>query len=384
MEFLRKIKNKFFTKLDRYIISEFWLPLSSGLGIITGVWLGIDKFKEIFRILVKSGSSVDKGIVIIGLEIPEILSLTIPISLLLAAFLTFQKLSGQSELIALRAAGISFLRILRPVALLGLLTTALVFFMSEYVVPVSSPLAKKLYVYALYKNPVPTKSLQGFSYFEKDSKNRIKRIFYVRSMKEQTLKNVIIVDVEKKGLAQIFTASEAEWSPAKGGWTLKKGNSHYIKPDSEEGGPSVNLVSDFDSLFMPSGLNPMRILKKASSFRELNYLQLREFINEHKEGNVETPRLNDALASFHNKFAYPFSCVLLALIGATLGVVGRRKTVNWGYILLGFVVLVYFMSHTLFMSFAETGVMNAFVSVWIPNLILGLIATATVWYRYEN
>ena len=71
--------------------SVFPAALASDSHCITGVWLGIDKFKEVFKLLAKSGAPFSTGLVILGLEIPQILAITIPISILLATFLTFQK-----------------------------------------------------------------------------------------------------------------------------------------------------------------------------------------------------------------------------------------------------------------------------------------------------
>lgn len=371
------------SKLDRYIISEFWLPLASGVGVITGVWLGIDKFKEVFRLLAKSGASLDKGIVIIGLQIPEILSMTTPIGVLLASFLVFQKLSGQSEILAMRAAGASFVRILKPVVILGALMAILTFIMSEFVVPMASPLARQMYVLALYKDPMPMKSTRDFSYFEKDGRKRIKRIFYVRSFKEETLRDVIVLDFSKKGLSQIYTASKGEWSPKQGGWLLERGNSHFIQQRDKEGNKSVDLVSTFDTTFIPSGINPRKILDKITKFRDMNFLALKEFIDLHGNGSIETSKISEAWTKFHNKFAYPISCILLALMGACLGIIGRRRTINWGYIFLGLIVFVFYMSQTVFLSFGESGKIDPFITVWIPNLIIGALTAFAVWYRTE-
>jgi lipopolysaccharide export system permease protein len=129
-------------RLDKYIFSETWLPFVSGAGIITGVWLGIDKFKEVFKLLAKSGASFMTGFVILGLEIPQILAVTIPISILLATFLSFQKLSAQSEIIAMRSSGISMVRLIKPVVILGLLGAIVSFSISEFVVPFTNPFAK--------------------------------------------------------------------------------------------------------------------------------------------------------------------------------------------------------------------------------------------------
>ncbi len=385
-------------KLDRYILSEFWLPLVSGAGIITGVWLGIDKFKDVFKLLARSGASFSTGLVVLGLEIPQILAVTMPIAMLLAAFLAFQKLSGQSELLAMRAAGASFTRIMKPVFILGLLGIAFTFIVSEFVVPFTTPFAQKIYTLALYKDPIATNGIDGFSYFEKDSKGAIRRIFYVRKFKNDLLRDVVILDFSKKNLSMIHTAKKGQWDPVKGGWVLQKGSSSYIKSstteedlieaeaDNYEGWEdtsteSMHLVTNFEKTLIPSSLNPHEILKKLTKLNELNFIGLYNFIKLHENDRLYTSDLNSVKAQFYNKFAYPVACLILALIGACLGIVGRRRVINWGYIALGLVVFVFYMSQTIFDSYADSGKIEPAIAVWIPNLILGAIAASVYFYR---
>ena len=366
-------------KLDRYILSEFWLPLVSGAGIITGVWLGIDKFKDVFKLLARSGASFDKGLVILGLEIPQILAVTLPISILLATFLTFQKLSGQSEIIAMRAAGVSYRRLMRPVVILGLLGAITSFLLSEVIVPISTPFAKQIYMLSLYKNPMPSDS-RSFSYFEKDSKGKIRRIFYVEKLNHDKLNGIVILDFSQHGLSQIYTARSGAWLSNQGGWELVSGSSRVIKNGTKRDASSLDLVSNFDSTFIPSGINPSLILKDAGSINDYNFIGLWNFINRHGK-NIETSDLNPAKTKFHTKFAYPASCVLLALIGASLGISGRRKVINIGYIAIGLVVFVFYMTQTIFDSFGDSGRMLPMLAAWMPNVILGLMAMLSVGYR---
>lgn len=375
-----------FRKLDKYILTEFWLPLVSGAGIITGVWLGIDKFKDVFRLLARSGASLSTGIVVLGLEIPQILAITMPIGILLAAFLTFQKLSAQSEVLAMRAAGASFTRVMRPVFMLGIIGIIFTFLVSEFVVPFTSPFAQKIYTLALYKDPIPTDLVEGFSYFEKDSKGTIRRIFYVRKFKDDLLRDVVILDFSKKDLSMIHTAKKGHWDPLKGGWVLEKGSSSYIKASSQannedDSSQSMHLVTNFEHTLIPSSLNPNEILKKLTKLTELNFMGLYEFIKLHEHDKIYTSNLNSVKAQFYNKFAYPVSCLILAVIGACLGIVGRRRAVNWGYIALGLIVFVFYMSQTIFDSYADSGKIEPAIAVWIPNIILGLIATYAYFYR---
>ncbi len=383
-------------KLDKYILTEFWLPLVSGAGIITGVWLGIDKFKDVFKLLARSGASLGTGIVVLGLEIPQILAITTPIGILLAAFLTFQKLSAQSEVLAMRAAGASYTRIMRPVFILGILGIMFTFFVSEFIVPFTTPFAEKIYTLALYKDPISTDSVNGFSYFEKDSQGTIRRIFYVRKFKEDLLRDVVILDFSKKNLSMIHTAKKGHWDPLKGGWVLEKGSSSYIKASSDDSdmenddgeannaepsSASMHLVTNFEHTLIPSSLNPNEILKKLTKLNELNFVGLYHFIKLHESDGIYTDKLNSVKAQFYNKFAYPVSCLILAVIGACLGIVGRRRVVNWGYIALGLIVFVFYMSQTIFDSYADSGRIEPSIAVWIPNLILAGIAASIYFYR---
>jgi len=374
-------------RLDKYIISETWLPFVSGAGIITGVWLGIDKFKEVFKLLAKSGASFMTGFVILGLEIPQILAITIPISILLATFLSFQKLSAQSEIIAMRSAGLSMVRLIKPVVILGLLGSLVSFFISEFVVPFTNPFAQKVYMLALYEDPINTKSPNGFSYFEKNSNGDVKRIFYVKKIKDEILRDIVILDFSNPGSTMIHSAKQGRWQPEQGGWVLSSGTSSYLKTDETQSegttqpGKTTHLVSEFDRTLIPSSLNPNEILAKISNVRDMNFYSLYKFIMLHENQGIYSDKLNELKTKYYNKYSYPLSCVLLAVIGAVLGIVGRRRVVNWGYIAIGLIVFVFYMSQTMFESLGYSGRVVPELAVWMPNFILAFFAFVFFMYR---
>ncbi|NQY79913.1 MAG: YjgP/YjgQ family permease [Candidatus Caenarcaniphilales bacterium] len=370
--------------LDKHIFSEFWLPFVGGASIITGVWLGIDKLKVIFKLLAISGASVSKGIVILGLEVPHMLALTLPISVLFACFLAFQKLSTESEIIALRATGISFKRIMLPVVYLGILTASLAFSINEFVVPQTSPLAKLVYSLAIYQNPVPENSEKSYNYIEKNAYGAIKRIFHVAKIKDKVLYDLLIIEFGKKKLFQVYTAKEASWNAKRGGWQLFDGKSSSIKKALKPGAKSKHFVSDFQSTFIPSSIDPQKILDNVSQLKELSFYDLKKYIDENKSEFESKKELNSALTSFHNKFAYPLSCIFLAIIGACLGITQRRSIINWGYIGMGAVVFLFYISQTIFDSMGESGAIAPALAMWIPNLIFAGISYWTFMFRAEN
>jgi lipopolysaccharide export system permease protein len=279
---------------------------------------------------------------------------------------------------------------MRPVVYLGILGMLFSFILSEFVVPLTNPFAQKVYMLAMYKNPVEQNTTKGFSYYERNSKGEIQRIFFVRKIRDNQLRNVVILDFSDKDLSMIHTARDGFWDSKKGGWVLTNGSSSYIKSKQknkkiEDGEPefsnAMHLVTNFRETLIPSSMNPQEIMKEISNVRDMNFLKLRDFILKHEEGRIYTDKLNEYRTKYFNKYSYPISCILLAVIGACLGISGRRRVVNWGYILLGLVVFVFYMSQTVFDSFGQSGRIEPMISVWITNLILAIIAAMTYFYR---
>src|ERR1700687_621696 len=120
--------------LDRYIANEFWQPLLFGIGIVTGVWFGADQLRTIFNLIMKAGVPINMAFMILGLHLPEIIVMTIPIGVLLGTLLVFNRLSGDSEIIALRTSGISFYRIMAAPLIFGVLTSLVSFAINEFIV----------------------------------------------------------------------------------------------------------------------------------------------------------------------------------------------------------------------------------------------------------
>ena len=67
--------------------------------------------------------------------LPETLTLTIPIALLVSALLVFSRLSADSEIAAMRACGVNLLSVIRWPVLIGLICTLFGFYINNEVVP---------------------------------------------------------------------------------------------------------------------------------------------------------------------------------------------------------------------------------------------------------
>ena len=356
--------------LDKYVIGEFWMPFISGSAIITGIWLSADQLRHVFKLITTSEAPISLATTILGLHMPEIIVITIPIGVLWASFLVFSRLNNDSEIIAMRTSGINLGKILRPVVLFGLLISLVSFGLNELVVPIANPLARKLEIYSVYKNFFP-ESKKNFTYLEKSSSKQLRRIFYANyyNAEKDLLKNIVILDFTRKGLCQIHTAKHARWLPRKGGWELYKGTSHIISNDA-----TLSRVSGFDVFFIPSSSNPAKLIKEISKPGEMNFARLHKFLELQKKSTIHTDDYNEARVTFHNKFARPLACLLIALIGAPLGILPRRSSSGWNYIILSFIIFQFYMSQSVCLSLAEADRIAPFIAAWLPNIVLFLIS----------
>lgn len=370
---IKFLKENIFVKtsiLDRYVINEFWTPLISGCGITTGIWLSADQLRHVFKLITTSDAPISLALTILGLHMPEILVITIPIGVLWASFLVFARLNNDSEIIAMRTSGISLLKILRPVILFGIMTSITTFTINELIVPYSSPLARKLEIYSVYKTPFPN-SQKNFTYLEKSSSKRLRRIFYAAfyNADKELLKNIVILDFTRAGLTQIYTAKQARWRPEKGGWELYKGTNHFISNDE-----ALSRVLSFDIFFIPSSSTPAKLIREIGKPKEMNFIRLARFLDLQKDSTINTDDYNEARVTFHTKFAQPLACLLIALIGAPLGILPRRSSSSWNYIFLAIIIFQFYMLQSVCNSLAEANKLAPLFAAWFPNIVLLLLA----------
>ncbi len=358
---------------------------------MTGVWLGADQVREAFKLLANSNVDLAIAFSIILLNIPKILLVTIPVGVLWAAFLVFNRLSTDSELVAMRAGGISLFRIAVPALLFGLLMTGVCYFIGEVVVPWSEPTAQELEFAAAYDIPF-RKDIEDFTYFERSGGKRLgqgslKRIFHVKAFKtaENELDRVTIVDFSRDSVEQIHVARRASWNPVNFAWELHDGVTYVFSADDPS---SQSNTATFKTLQIPAGKGTFDLASKLAQIKALSLVGLWELMKDHGQGDigrgvssVDTESLNKWTMRFHQKIAYPFSCLSLALIGAPLGVMGRRSRTNWGYVQTGMLVFTYYALQSALNSLGDTARMDPIWASWLPNIILAGIGLFILWRR---
>lgn len=126
-----------FKKLDKLIIKSFIGPFAAVFFITLLVlvmqffWLYIDDFV---------GKGLSAGVILkfIWFQSAVLIPLALPLAVLLSSLMTFGNLGETFELVAIKSAGISLLRFMRPLFILSIFISILAFLFSNYVIPVAN------------------------------------------------------------------------------------------------------------------------------------------------------------------------------------------------------------------------------------------------------
>src|SRR5262245_30016120 len=123
--------------LDRYIFKEILFPFLIALVALTFVaFLAFSREIGVLLELIVRQSATPRDVwALVAAYVPNVLTFTIPMAVLVGILTGFGRMSSDSEPIALRAAGVSMLRLLVPVLALGILTFGSNLAMSAWIAP---------------------------------------------------------------------------------------------------------------------------------------------------------------------------------------------------------------------------------------------------------
>src|SRR5262247_3910734 len=120
--------------LDRYVWKELGPPFGIGVGVFT-FFLFIDRIYQLTNLVITKNVPFVLVLSLLGFMLPAFLTLTLPMALLVAVLLVCGRLAGDLEITALKASGVSPLRLFRPFVVAALVVTAVIAWLTLFVNP---------------------------------------------------------------------------------------------------------------------------------------------------------------------------------------------------------------------------------------------------------
>jgi len=367
------------TLLDRYVVRSFLMPFLLSFLAFLSIWFISDMANKGGE-FVQADIKLHEILQLYAMQVPNIVVLILPITLLLSVLFCLGKMSRANELVTMLMAGISTLRILRPLLIIGLVAT----FFSLICNYEWGPLAQgnvKAAMESFDKGEERRYSARDQVFIDRVNN----RIWYVGRfpqvyIRDNKIENVLIAQFnDDNELVKTIQADQAFWQDHDGLWVFWQGQ---ITTFDDNG--LVELVSIFPQKHLVRGWpeTPWKIISMGLDPENLGIPQITAYMQAYHDSPSES--LAPFRTHWHHRFALPFNCMVSILIGAPLGMVFSRRSVLGGVaasILLFFSTL--FLTN-LFLALGQGAHLHPFAAAWATNAIFGGIGATLLYYRARN
>jgi LPS export ABC transporter permease LptG/LPS export ABC transporter permease LptF len=366
--------------LDRYIVRELISPFCFGGALFT-FFLVIDRIYHLTDLVITKGVPFHLVIQLLVFMLPSFLAHTLPMALLVAVLLAGGRLAGDLEIIAFKAAGISSLRLFRPVAVAAVVVMAATALLTLVV----NPLANQEFQRQLFKI-LQTRATSGLS----------ERVFnptfgdvivYVEdvSASRVALRGLLVSDERDAKVSRIITAregrlltdeqnrritlrlvngavSEADVLPAGGGAGGAASAARY----------RLTSFSVYDmSLSVDSPLRSATRGEKPE--KDLSMLALGERIHELRgDRHGRAPYL----VEWHKRLAFPLAVIVFAIVAFPLAVRSHRGGRSIALVASLAILVAYYVVLTSLEGSALRLRLPVWAAIWTPNVLFGVAGIA--------
>ncbi len=361
--------------LDRYVLRYFLQAYFYCIAGFVSIWFIFDISDNISTFLEER---ISRALILkyYLTQMPQILVMLLPVALLLALLFVLGRMSRSNEIVSMLTAGVSVPRIIAPLLAIGLLTTAGSTALNYSLAPHAEFARKKLLEDTQSRRPQLGLMAQIF-------RNRTdNRTWFIQMFRPGENKFVTLHIVQQDANDNItvnYIATSAVYHPETKAWELEQVKVVYY----DEAGNVTRLIPYTKSLMITDwSETPFRL---SSANLRAEYLSVPE-LKEYLQFNSDFPPTLLAPFATHLQYrlALPWTCLVIALIAAPLGIgYSRRGILSSVAAAILIVFAMNFATH-LFLALGEGARISNWAAAWTPNVIFGVLGLILLYYRSTN
>ncbi len=359
------------TILDRYMISELSGPFAFGLSAFTLIFAATN-ILAISRLVSEEHAPIAAAVEYFLWQLPQIVVTIVPMAMLLGTLLALQRLSGESEITALKAGGVGLIRAVAPLLIVSFGVSVLAFGLQEGIVPFANDQAAQLRddtirhvgAFGGATHTVVTNLPGGgqqVTYFRG----------YDATTRELLFVTIVTYGADNRPKAVLFSDRGQYDQPS---WTFFDASIYRFNGDG------TTQSSKEPEMRVDVGQKPTQIQQRAmdNNRESMSRSQIREVI---ASGQLSAQETRAYQTTYEEKLARPFACFVFTLIAVPFGLRPSRSGGGTG---LGFglavaVAFVYFVIASI-SSALFTGLPGGYavstIGAWLPNVIFTAIGAA--------
>ncbi len=368
-------------RLDRYLVSEISGPLALGLLAYTFLLLTNFLFSSA-EMIIRRGVPAELVGKLLVATLPNIVVLTIPMAFLFAVLVSTGRLSGDSELTAMRSTGISYFAVLKPVLWVGAFLTLINMALTLYLLPRGNAALQEL------RREIIARSV---------AEQVEPRVFY-----EEWIGLIVYVFESVPGstdpwegvfVARTQAGLDNETSVAdRGIIRADPDNPHQLVLELEDvvshkvdfQTPDQYDTSRYDEVdqVLEDPLAELNLRRQATKgLRELTISELRQ---RRTDPNLPDELRNLSNVEIHKKFSIPVACLVFGLLAVPLGIQRVRGGRATGFALSILVIIVYYVLLSNGEEAARFDRMPAWLAMWLPNLVLATLGLVLLFRKNDD
>lgn len=410
-------------KLQVYVLKEFFPPFLLSLGLFTFIML-LDKLLDLLDLIVSKGVPMRIVAEIFILLLPSMIAVVIPMGVLAGILIAVARLSGDLEITAMKANGVSIYNIIFPLGLVALIIAAVLVIFNNSVLPEANHVARNLLLDIGTMRP--TAQIEPGMFVDEIDNYRI----FVQEKDDLTGKLIgVIIHSNTPGApARTITAMEGTMEPVSANHlrlTLEDGQMHekdrvngyrystfstyiidiarseeLVRHDRDNRGDREMSAGQMQYFIDSISVRKMLLTDSinAISLSFLNTFEsdsnpvingdslrrIRNTVTWLTSTSTDLILLNEQVdnlqrnigkynVEIHKKYSIPFACLVFVFLGVPLGLSTKGSSKGIAVTMSLVFILVYYFFLIAGEQLADRGMVSAWAAMWSPNILLGAL-----------
>jgi LPS export ABC transporter permease LptG/LPS export ABC transporter permease LptF len=354
----------------RYVLKEVLWHGLIGASVFTFV-IFMRLVSRILELVVRNSAPVPSVAQLFFLTLPTAFKFTIPTGVLVGILIALSRMAADSEVTAMRAAGVSVRTFLKIVAIFGVSAWLIALANTAVIEPRSAAALTRL-----EKSMASSQlsfEVQPRVFYE-DFKDIVLYVEDVATASGASIwKNVFLADVSNQDAPKITIAKQAIVTSGVNTIHLHliNGENHEINTQT----PGQYNIYTFEETDMAISLPPAP--KPANETVPMAQVGTLDLLRQARTAKSDIARVY--LIEFHRRLALPTACLVLVLIGIPLGLSAKKGGRGAGFVLSIVLVFIYYFLSIIGVALARGGKVPPAAGVWMANAIFATVGIFLLW-----
>lgn len=346
--------------LTRYLLKRLLVPLFYCLSAFCLIFIISDLFEN-FSEFLENGTRPLEMLYYYSQNLPSKMVYLLPACLLLAMLHSLSSLTRHSEIIAMRAGGVSIYRIVMPFVWVGITASLSLAFINEKVAPNSAWRAERFLDYQKAGRDNEIYFARNLALKTRNHVWMIQRF----DTRDQSMYGVEMIEQRPDGSdARKVLAEKALWLDGRW-WFMNLTVQSYKENGDLDGLPETILQKEMRDLRE----TPQTFMAEIKDPEYLSAAELRRYLRS-KRGISNNTRAR-LLVDMHSRLAAPFACLIVTLIGVPVGAHTGRRGAFAGIMLAMSLFFAFYILQLIAQALGKQEIILAFLGGWLPVIVFG-------------